>query len=127
MEHQPKKPKISTVEALLLIIVGVIADLINWIPVVNWVVAAFMFPVTQIYFRLKGVKGVYGLVGNLIELIPFLSVLPAYTFAFAATIYIDRKPESAAAKAVEKAAITKKPLTVKGKVAPKMDALQKTA
>ncbi len=86
-------PKISTTEAVFLILAGIIADLINWIPVVNWVVAAVMFPITQIYFRIKGVRGHYALIGNILELIPVLSVLPAYTLAMAATVYLDRHPE----------------------------------
>ncbi|MEK9186342.1 MAG: hypothetical protein AAB885_02015 [Patescibacteria group bacterium] len=86
-------PKISTTEAMFLIMAGVVADLINWIPVVNWIVAIFMFPITQLYFRMKGVRGQYALIGNIMELIPGLSVLPAYTIAMVATIYLDRHPE----------------------------------
>ena len=101
--------KISTAEAILLIMVGLVADLINWVPIVNWVVAIFMFPITQIYFRMKGIRGNYSLISNLIELIPIVSVLPAYTIAMVATIYVDRHPEllekvskMAAAKTVNK-------------------------
>ena len=90
MENQPK---ISTTEAVFLIMAAIIADSINWIPVVNWIVAAVMFPVTQIYFRMKGVKATYALVGNIIEMIPILSALPAYTFSIAAVIYFDRHPK----------------------------------
>ena len=101
--------KISTAEAILLIMVGLVADLINWVPIVNWVVAIFMFPITQIYFRMKGIRSNYSLISNLIELIPIVSVLPAYTIAMVATIYVDRHPEllekvskMAAAKTVNK-------------------------
>ena len=101
--------KISTAEAILLIMVGLVADLINWVPIVNWVVAIFMFPITQIYFRMKGIRGNYSLICNLIELIPVVSVLPAYTTAMVATVYMDRHPELlekvskvAAAKTVNK-------------------------
>jgi hypothetical protein len=89
MEHQPK---ISIPEAMLLMIIAIIADLIGWIPIVNWVVAIFMFPITQLYFRLKGVKGFFSLIGNLAELIPVISALPAYTFSIGATLLIDRSP-----------------------------------
>lgn len=93
MENQPK---ISTPEAILILMVTVIADLISIIPLVNWLASAVMFPVTQFYLRLKGIKGTYMMIGNVIELIPILSALPAYTTAMAITIYVDRHPKLAA-------------------------------
>ena len=84
------EPKISLPEAYLLIAFALIADLINWIPIVNWLVTAVTLPGFQLYFRMKGVKGIWGLAGNLVELIPFLSVLPGITAGVVATIIIDR-------------------------------------
>lgn len=88
-----QQPKISTPEAILILMITVIADLISIIPVINWLVSVVMFPVTQFYLRMKGIKGTYMLVGNVIELIPVLSVLPGYTTAMAITIYVDRHPQ----------------------------------
>lgn len=103
-----QQPKISTPEAILILMITVIADLISIIPVINWLVSVVMFPVTQFYLRMKGLKGTTMLIGNIIELIPGLSALPAYTTAMTITIYIDRHPKIAAN--VQKLTTIKKPL-----------------
>ena len=90
-----QQPKISTPEAILILMVTAIADLISIIPLVNWLASIVMFPVTQFYLRLKGIKGMYMMIGNVIELIPILSALPAYTTMMAITIYVDRHPKLA--------------------------------
>ena len=104
MEQQPK---ISTPEAVLILMVTAIADLISIIPLMNWLVSVIMFPVTQFYLRLKGIKGMYMLIGNVIEVIPVLSALPGYTVAMAITIYVDRHPQIAAK--IQKTASSKSP------------------
>lgn len=96
------EPKISTVEIIFLLFATLIADLLSVVPIFNWVVSAVMFPTMQFYLKMKGVSGAYALVGNVIELIPVLSILPAYTAAILMTIYIDRHPTSLVAKTVEK-------------------------
>lgn len=88
-----QQPKISTPEAILILMLTLIADLISVIPIVNWLVSIIMFPATQFYLRLKGIKSLYMTIGNVIELIPVLSALPAYTTAMAITIYVDRHPQ----------------------------------
>lgn len=118
MEEQ--RNKISDVEAILLIIGGLIADIINWIPGINVLVGIVVFPITQLYFRAKEVKGTYSLVGNIIELIPFLSVLPAYTAAFAVTIYVDRHP-----KVATKAVVITKLVSAPKASLPSVDSLKK--
>lgn len=52
------------------------------------------FPITQLYLRIKGVKGTADLIGNIIKLIPYVGVIP-FTFFWMATIYIDRHPKLA--------------------------------
>lgn len=84
------EPKISMPEAYFLIAFAVIADLINWIPVINWLVTLITLPGFQFYFAMKGVKGAYSLGGNLIEMVPGLSILPGITAGIIATIMIDR-------------------------------------
>jgi len=103
-----KQPKISTPEAILILMITAIADLISIIPLVNWLVSVVMFPVTQFYLRLKGIKGTYMVIGNIIELIPILSALPAYTTAMAITIYVDRHPKLA--MVIQKTASSKNPM-----------------
>ncbi len=47
------------------------------------------FPVTQLYFRMKGVKSSYDLVGSVLEIIPYLGDLPIKTVGVAITIWAD--------------------------------------
>jgi hypothetical protein len=84
------EPKISTVEAILLVLIALLADAINWIPVVNWVVTLITLPAFQLYFILKKVRGLYALAGNLIEFIPILSILPGVTAGVVGVILLDR-------------------------------------
>ena len=85
-----QEPKISIVEAYFLIVFAIIADLINWIPIINILTTIVTLPVFQFYFMIKGVKGIYSLAGNIAELIPGLSVLPAITAGVVTTIIVDR-------------------------------------
>lgn len=77
-------------EAYLLIAFAVIADLINWIPVLNWIVTLVTLPAYQIYFYMKGMRGIYTMTGNLIELIPALSALPGITTGVVVAVIADR-------------------------------------
>ena len=97
------QPKISTPVAFVLMAFAIIADLINWIPGVNIIVTVLTLGY-QLYFRMVGVTGVIGLVGNSTEFIPGLSVIPALTAAIGLTIYVDWHPESALAKKINQAA-----------------------
>lgn len=88
----PPEPKISTAEAILLIFFALIADAINWIPILNIISAIITFVITQLYFRMKGVKATWNLVMELPEFIPVISVLPLTTAGVAITIFIDHHP-----------------------------------
>ena len=55
------------------------------------------FPVTQFYFRMKGVKGTADLVTNGLELVPYLGALPMRTIGLFITIYLANHPEKLAA------------------------------
>lgn len=103
-EQQKPEPKISTPEIIILVLFAVIADLINWIPVINWVVTAVTLPGFQLYFMIKGVRGIYSLAGNAVEAIPALSVLPAITAGIIVTIIIDRAMASKLGQTALKAA-----------------------
>lgn len=102
MEHEPR---ISTAEAIIWILVCILADIISIIPIVNWLVWIIMFPATWMYFKSKGVQSQTALVGSIIEVIPVLSVLPGYTVEMIMAIYMDRHPRVAAVTA-KAAAIT---------------------
>lgn len=61
----------------------------------------FQFPVSQIYLRMKGVKGTAMLVGNILETFPYVGGLPNETIAWLITVWLDRHPKIA--KIAEKA------------------------
>lgn len=88
MDHQPK---LSPIEAFIFIFVSVIADLLNWIPIVNWIVGISM-SLSLLYLKIKGVLPVANLLAYLAEFIPFVSILPMYTTGAIATVIIDRNP-----------------------------------
>ena len=91
MQNQEKKPAFNFLEGFFLITFALISDLINWIPVLNLIVTFLTLPAFQLYFILKKAKGVYSLAGNLAELIPGISILPAVTLGVLTTILITNK------------------------------------
>jgi hypothetical protein len=94
MEDQ-NQPKISMPEIILLVMFALLADALNWIPIINIFVSAVSSMSFQLYFFMKGVKKAkYSLVGNLLEFIPFLSILPAVTAGVVATIISERLSET---------------------------------
>ncbi len=89
------KPKISTVEALLLLMYIGATDLVGFLLIFVGLDDFFLldlltFPVTQIYFKMKGVKANYAFVTNILELVPYLGALPLRTIGVAAVIWMDR-------------------------------------
>src|SRR3989344_7668550 len=94
--------KFSPMEIYLLITFAIIADLINWIPVVNWIVTLITLPAFQLYFYLKGMRGIYSLVGNAIELVPVLSILPGVTTGIVLAIVFEKLEETSIGKKVLK-------------------------
>ena len=96
MDHEPK---ISLVEALLLVMYVGFTDLIGLVLVFFalddfFILDVLTFPVTQIYFRMKGVnKAGYDVAANLLEIVPYLGALPIRTVGILAVIWADRHPE----------------------------------
>lgn len=89
------EPKISGGEIYFLLAFALLADAVNWAPIVNWIVTMVTLPGYQFYFKMRGVNGAWSLGGNLIELIPLVSMLPAVTAGVLATILFDHfAPES---------------------------------
>ncbi len=89
------KPKLSGVEIFFLVSFALIADLFNFLLVwvfLDWVVSILATGIFQLYFFIRGVKGKkYSLIGNVIDAIPFLSVLPAITGGVIGTVIADRR------------------------------------
>lgn len=95
-EQAAHQPKISLPEALLLLEFMVIVDVIGIIlallavgEVLNTILDVLTFPITQIYFRLKGVRAGYDLAAGLLELIPFVNALPLRTIGVIVVIALD--------------------------------------
>jgi len=114
-EEEKPEPKISTPEAILVIMVLMLADGIELLLLFLalddfWISDAIAFPLTQFYLRMKGVKGTASLVANLLELIPYVGWLPLRTIGFATVVYLDHHPKLGA--------VTMKAASVMGKKAP---------
>ncbi len=86
----------------MLVMIALLFDLLNWIPIINWLVGIFSFLGFGLYFFARGIKQKYNIMGNLFEFLPFLSFLPAVTAGVVATIISN----NIAAKVSEK--VTKK-------------------
>jgi len=90
----------SLAEIYLLLAFAIVADLINWIPIVNVLVTIVAFPSYWLYFIIKGVSfapTLPALIGNLLEIFPVLSAFPMVTVGVAVTIIINIILERAAA------------------------------
>ncbi len=90
--------KISLPETIILTIYIGLTDLIGIALVVFglddfWILDALTFPVTQFYFRMKGVKATADLGFNIAELIPYLGAFPFRTIGLWITIYLANHPE----------------------------------
>ncbi|MDO8466989.1 MAG: hypothetical protein Q7S83_02500 [bacterium] len=101
MEHEPK---ISLAEAFLLVAYIGLTDIIGIILVFFalddfFILDILTFPVTQIYFRIKGVsKAGYDIAMNMAELIPYVGALPLRTIGVLMVISADRNPSGATAQ-----------------------------
>ena len=101
-EEEKPQPKISLPEALFVGSFVALADAVELVLVFFllddfWISDAIAFPATQIYLRMKGVKGTYSLVGNGLELVPYVGWLPLRTIGFAITVWLDHHPKLEAA------------------------------
>ena len=101
-------PKISITEIVLITPYYLLSDAIGVALILIGIDDFFIldiirFPVSQIYLRMKGVAGTATLVSNLLETLPYIGALPIASIGWFVTIYLDRHPESIAAKGVEAA------------------------
>lgn len=96
--EQPKK--ISSSEAIILMSYVGLLDIFGLILVCFllddfFILDILTFPVTQFYFRIKGVKSTYDLVASTLELIPYVGALPIKTVGVAITIWMANHPKAA--------------------------------
>lgn len=66
------------------------------------IIDAFTFPVTQVYFRMKGVNANLDLIGNAAEVVPYIGALPLRTIACWLTMKAANNPSGKAAQLLNK-------------------------
>lgn len=103
------QPKISTLEAFLLLSGTGLMDAIGIVLVIfgldDFFILDILGSATQFYFRMKGInKAGYDLAASALEVIPYVGALPLKTIGVLAVIWADRHPEGTVAKITEKAA-----------------------
>src|SRR3989344_2222591 len=96
MDHEPK---ISLAEIVIitpyLLIIDLIGIALFTVGLDDYgLLDIIRFPITQLYLRMKGVRGHIDLIGNIVKLIPYVGVIPFTIFWFM-TIYLDRHPKIA--------------------------------
>ncbi len=70
-----------------------------------FIIDVMTFPVTQFYFRMKGVsRAGLDVAANLAEAVPYIGALPIRTIGVILVIWADWHPESKIAQAAQKAA-----------------------
>ncbi len=127
MDYQPK---ISLPEALLLTAYIALTDIVGFFLVLValddfFIIDALTFPVTQIYFRMKGVsKAGLDLAMNMAECIPYIGALPLRTIGVIMVIWADHHPESIVAQATQKAGQLTSVKNPKGALAAKAAAMK---
>lgn len=114
MEQEEYKPKISIVEIIYITPIYIISDGIGVTLALFGLddfglLDIFLFPLSQIYLRIKGINGTLTLIGNILETIPYIGALPNRIITWLIVIYLDRHPK------LEK--MTKK-INVSPKIAP---------
>lgn len=82
--------KLNDIECFVLIIIGIFADLLNLIPIINILVNLIVAPSLGIYFRMKKIFLGPTIIAGVIEFIPVLSVIPGTTLGIIFTIFYDR-------------------------------------
>lgn len=104
MENEPKisQTEIALITPLFLLndIIGVVLALVGLDDF--FILDIIRFPLSQFYLTMKGIKGTSMLIGNILEVIPYVGALPNATIVWLITIYLDRHPKLK--EKVEKAA-----------------------
>ena len=92
----PGDKKISLPEAILMVTIAVVADILELILVAvggDWgFIDTPVLLIIQFWLFMKGARWAWALTGNLLEFIPFLTALPIRTVTLLITIYITNHP-----------------------------------
>jgi len=96
MEEKKAQPKINYVEAIFAgFFLFVLPDMIEmtFIGDFFFLTDIFFFPASQLYLYLKGVRFNYVLIGNILEFIPIVGLLPIRTTTFSITVWMEHHPK----------------------------------
>jgi len=125
MEEEKPKPKIDYIEGFIAgFFLFALPDIIELVLMFflgdSWFLTdIFFWPAEQLYLYLKGVKGTYVLVGNILELIPFVGNLPIRTTTFIITVWVEHHPKIK--QVAEVASKVKQPQSASSNPAPNLE------
>lgn len=96
-EQEKPEPKISIIEILIigpiLVIFDIIGILLIFVALDDLFILDILNGLVVFYFYIRGISATRYLVTSLLELIPYVGVLPNYTLGFILTVYLDRHPK----------------------------------
>ena len=95
-----QEPKISLSEALIVGAVPVFFDVFEIVLLFFalddfFIFDTIYFPASWLYFRLRGVSAISAVVGNVLEMIPYIGWLPLRTASFIMIVWADHHPRAA--------------------------------
>ncbi|MEK7110873.1 MAG: hypothetical protein AAB867_03400 [Patescibacteria group bacterium] len=95
-----QEPKISLSEALIVGAVPVFFDVFEIVLLFFalddfFIFDTIYFPASWLYFRLRGVSAISSVVGNVLEMIPYIGWLPLRTASFIMIVWADHHPRAA--------------------------------
>ena len=95
---EKSKPKISLVEIVFITPLFMLNDAIGVVLLLFglddfFILDIIRFPLSQVYLRLKGVRGTVMLITNILETIPYIGALPNATIGWLITCWIDHHPK----------------------------------
>lgn len=101
-QEEQHEPKIPLPEAIFVGMFVALADAFELMLLFFalddfWISDAIAFPATQIYFRMRGVKGTASLATNVLELFPYIGSLPLRTIGFVMTVWMANHPAAVGA------------------------------
>lgn len=124
-EEQQPEPKISGMEAFIMLMLCVLFDMVGifatFLTVVfgigefiKFFIGIVASAIIFFWAMMKGVRALWIATGGILELIPFINTLPLYTITMAITIYLDHHPERAeVVQAVSPRVVNPKKLNIK--------------
>ena len=89
------KPKLSGIEVALAILMAIVVDIIDFIPILDVIVSLGSFIIFWLWFTMRGVRQGWNIACQAVDVIPILDIIPATTLGILITVIIDRVPAKA--------------------------------